>query len=230
MCSPTATSWRCCGASAPGRGAARQNERMGVRRVLVTGAEGTIGTAVREHLGDGTCSARLTLASQDFPSHVADIAELDAILPAFESSTPSSTSRPRRRSRRRGTTCSATTSSAPTTCSRPPAAPASARVVFASSNHTVGMYELDGAPDRLRAGRRAELRPHAPSSGPTRSTASPRRTARRSAASTPSATAFGSSVCGSGRSARTTTRRSPPAIRCSTSTPRAGGTGCAPSG
>ena len=53
---------------------------MSARRVLVTGAEGTIGTAVREHLGDRYELRSLTLASQDFPSHVADTAELDAIL------------------------------------------------------------------------------------------------------------------------------------------------------
>ena len=57
---------------------------MGARRVLVTGAEGTIGTAVREHLAGRFELVSLTLTPQDFPSHVADIAELDAIRPAFE--------------------------------------------------------------------------------------------------------------------------------------------------
>src|SRR5215218_2747714 len=57
---------------------------MGSRRVLVTGAEGTIGTAVREHLADRYELVSLTLTPQEFPSHVADIAEREAIRPAFE--------------------------------------------------------------------------------------------------------------------------------------------------
>ena len=56
----------------------------GKKRVLVTGAEGTIGTAVREHLGDRYELRSLTLTPQSFPSHVADIADLEAIQPAFE--------------------------------------------------------------------------------------------------------------------------------------------------
>ena len=57
---------------------------MGARRVLVTGAEGTIGTAVREHLAERYELVSLTLTPQDFPSHVADISDLDAIRPAFQ--------------------------------------------------------------------------------------------------------------------------------------------------
>jgi len=57
---------------------------MTSRRVLVTGAEGTIGAAVREHLAQRYELSSLTLTAQEFPSHVADIAELGAILPAFE--------------------------------------------------------------------------------------------------------------------------------------------------
>ncbi len=56
----------------------------GKKRVLVTGAEGTIGTAVREFLGERYDLRALTLTPQDFPSHVADIADLEAIQPAFE--------------------------------------------------------------------------------------------------------------------------------------------------
>jgi len=55
-----------------------------VMRVLLTGAEGTIGTAVREHLGDRFELVSLTLTPQRFPSHVADISDLGAIQPAFE--------------------------------------------------------------------------------------------------------------------------------------------------
>jgi nucleoside-diphosphate-sugar epimerase len=138
---------------------------MSVRRVLVTGAEGTIGTAVREQLGARYELRSLTLAPQDFPSHVADIADLDAILPAFESvdsvvhlagsaaiETPwedvlgnniVGTYNVFEAARRAGV----------------------GRVVFASSNHAVGMYELDGAPalyepdDERRYDHTAEIRP-----------------------------------------------------------------------
>src|SRR6187397_1217401 len=119
---------------------------MGAHRILVTGAEGTIGTAVREHLGARYELTSLTLTPQDFPSHVADIADLDAIRPAFDSvdavvhlaasaglETPwddvlhnniVGTYNVFEAAREAGV----------------------ARVVFASSNHTIGMYELDGAP------------------------------------------------------------------------------------
>ena len=53
-------------------------------RVLVTGAEGVIGTAVREHLAERYELASSTLTPQEFPSHVADISDLAAIRPAFE--------------------------------------------------------------------------------------------------------------------------------------------------
>jgi nucleoside-diphosphate-sugar epimerase len=54
------------------------------RRVLVTGAEGTIGTAVREFLSDRYDLRSLTRHPADFPSVAADIADLDAIRPAFQ--------------------------------------------------------------------------------------------------------------------------------------------------
>ncbi len=119
---------------------------MGARRVLVTGAEGVIGTAVREHLDRSYELTSLTLTPQDFHSHVADVADLDAIRPAFETidavvhlaasaglETPwdevlhnniVGTYNVFEAARRAGVE----------------------RVVFASSNHTIGMYELDGAP------------------------------------------------------------------------------------
>ncbi len=119
----------------------------GKKRVLVTGAEGTIGTAVREFLGERYDLRSLTLTPQDFPSHVADIADLEAIQPAFEGvdavvhlaaspavETPWEEILPNNligtynvyeAARRAGV----------------------GAVVFASSNHTIGMYELDGAPE-----------------------------------------------------------------------------------
>ncbi|MBA2440042.1 MAG: NAD(P)-dependent oxidoreductase [Thermoleophilaceae bacterium] len=138
---------------------------MGSRRVLVTGAEGTIGTAVREHLADRYELSSLTLTLQEFPSHVADIAELEAIQPAFENvdavvhlaASPAietpwddvlsnnivGTYNVFEAARQAGVE----------------------RIVFASSNHAVGMYELDGAPglydltDERRYDHEAEIRP-----------------------------------------------------------------------
>ena len=116
------------------------------QRVLVTGAEGTIGTAVREFLAERYDLRSLTLTPQDFPSHVANIADLDAIQPAFAGmdavvhlaaspavETPWEEVLPNNlvgtynvfeAARRAGV----------------------GAVVFASSNHAIGMYELDGAP------------------------------------------------------------------------------------
>lgn len=134
-------------------------------RVLVTGAAGVIGSAVRRHLaGDYELSA-LTHRPADFPSHVADISDLDAIQPAFagmdavvhlaasisvETPWPDilrdniiGTYNVYEAARRAGVE----------------------RVVFASSNHAVGMYELDNKPDLyaldhpLVVDDRAEIRP-----------------------------------------------------------------------
>ena len=115
-------------------------------RVLVTGAEGVIGTAVRQRLGGRYELTSLTLTPQEFPSHVADIADLDAILPAFRgmdavvhlaaaSSVGSAwddvlhanligTYNVFEAARRTGVET----------------------VVFASSNHAIGMYEVEAAP------------------------------------------------------------------------------------
>jgi nucleoside-diphosphate-sugar epimerase len=117
------------------------------KRVLVTGAEGTIGTAVRRLLGERYELHSLTLQPQDFPGHVANIVDLDAIQPAFEgmdavvhlaASAPVETPwedvlnnniigtrNVYEAAHRAGVE----------------------RVVFASSNHTIGMYEVDGAPE-----------------------------------------------------------------------------------
>ena len=135
------------------------------KRVLVTGAEGTIGTAVREHLAGRYDLVSLTRTRQGFPSHVADIAELDAIRPAFDG-------------------CDAVVHLAASPAIEAPwedvlrnnlvgtynvyeaaRLAGCGRFVFASSNHAVGMYEVEGAPqiyepsDPRVVDHTAELRP-----------------------------------------------------------------------
>ncbi len=117
------------------------------RRVLVTGAEGLIGSVVRRELGGRYDLVALTLTPQSFPSHIADIADLAAIEPAFvgidavvhlaaspavetpwEAILPNNlvgTYNVYEAARRAGVK----------------------RIVFASSNHAIGMYEVDGVPD-----------------------------------------------------------------------------------
>lgn len=116
-------------------------------RVLVTGAAGVIGSAVRHYLGDAYELSALTHRPADFASHVADISDLDAIQPAFDGmdavvhlaasisvETPwpdilrdniIGTYNVFEAARRAGVE----------------------RVIFASSNHAVGGYELDGKPE-----------------------------------------------------------------------------------
>ncbi len=117
------------------------------QRVLITGAGGTIGTALRKHLNGRYDLKALTLQPESFPSHVANIADLEAILPAFVDidavvhlaaspavDTPWEEILPNNlvgtynvfeAARRQGV----------------------GAVVFASSNHAIGMYEMDGAPE-----------------------------------------------------------------------------------
>ncbi len=114
--------------------------------MLVTGATGVIGGVVRRHLADTYQLSYLTRRPADFASHVADITDLASIQPAFEGidavvhlAAASSVDAPwdavlgdnivgtynvfeaARRAR-------------------------VSRIVFASSNHAVGMYEVEGAP------------------------------------------------------------------------------------
>jgi nucleoside-diphosphate-sugar epimerase len=134
-------------------------------KVVVTGASGTIGKAIMEHLGDRYELHPITHREADFPSTVADVVDLDALIPAFEG-------------------MDAVVHLAASAAVDAPwdsilhnnligtyAVYEAARqaglkaVVFASSNHTIGGYELDGAPDiyDLEDPRcydhRAELRP-----------------------------------------------------------------------
>jgi nucleoside-diphosphate-sugar epimerase len=135
------------------------------RRVLVTGAEGTIGTAVREHLGGRYELRSLTLTPQPFPSHVADIADLDASRPAFEgvdavvhlaASAELETPWEDVLHNNLVGTYNVYEAARLAGCER---------IVFASSNHTVGMYEVEAAPavyepdDPRVVDHMAELRP-----------------------------------------------------------------------
>lgn len=119
----------------------------GKKKVLITGATGVIGRAVREMLSDRYELHSLTRSPADFPSHVGDISNLDAIQPAFRgmdavvhlaaSSTVDSTwddvlpnnligtYNVYEAARREGVET----------------------VVFASSNHAIGVYEIEGAPE-----------------------------------------------------------------------------------
>ena len=138
---------------------------MGSRRVLVTGAEGTIGTAVREHLAEHYELACLTLTPQRFSSHVADISDLDAIRPAFENvdavvhlAASPAIETPWEEVLRNNIVGTYNVFEAARSAKVE-------RIVFASSNHVVGMYELDGAPtiygsdDRRRYDHTAAIRP-----------------------------------------------------------------------
>jgi NAD+ dependent glucose-6-phosphate dehydrogenase len=119
-------------------------------RVLVTGAAGTIGRAVLDHLADRYDLVPMTHRPADFPSIVADITDLDTLVPHFTGidavvhlaaspavQTPWEQIRDNNligtynvyeAARRAGV----------------------GLVVFASSNHTIGMYEEDGLPDLYR--------------------------------------------------------------------------------
>jgi nucleoside-diphosphate-sugar epimerase len=119
------------------------NQRM---RVLVTGAAGVIGRAVFRHLGDRYELHALTRRPADFPSHVADIANLDAILPAFDGmdavvhlAASVAVESPWEDVLRDNLIGAYNVFEA----SRIAGVGA---VVFASSNHTIGMYEVEAAP------------------------------------------------------------------------------------
>lgn len=136
-----------------------------MKRVLITGGTGTIGRALREHLAEGYDLTFLDRRPAEFPVQVADIADLDAIAPIFAGmdavvhlAASVSVSSPwddvlrdnligtynvYEAARRAGVGC----------------------VVFASSNHAVGMYEVEASPsiyaldDPRVIDARAEIRP-----------------------------------------------------------------------
>lgn len=133
-----------------------------MKTVLITGAEGNIGTRLRQNLAELYELRALTREPADFPSHAADIADLDAILPAFagidavvhlaaspavETPWPDilhnnliGTYNVFEAARRSGVR----------------------QLVFASSNHAVGMYEVEAAPGIYRSGSGLMVDEHAP--------------------------------------------------------------------
>lgn len=136
-----------------------------MKRVLITGINGLIGGVLRDRLGDRYEITGISRHPVGYPTHVADISDLEAIQPAFEGidavvhlaasasmETPWDEILPNNivgtynvyeAARRAGVE----------------------RVVFASSNHAVGMFEVTGTPEiyALDDGRTidhtAEIRP-----------------------------------------------------------------------
>jgi NAD+ dependent glucose-6-phosphate dehydrogenase len=135
------------------------------KRVLVTGAEGLIGSVLRERLATRYDLRALTRAPAAFPSHVADIADLDAIRPAFEEM--GAVVHLAGESRVDTPWAEILHSNIVGTRNVLEAARLAqvGRVVLASSNHAVGMYEVDAAPaiyapdDARVLDERAEVRP-----------------------------------------------------------------------
>jgi nucleoside-diphosphate-sugar epimerase len=118
----------------------------GPRRVLVTGADGVIGGIVRRDLAKTYDLSYLTRDRAEFSSNVGDISDIRAIRPAFEgveavvhlaaaSSVDDSWDR-------------VLSDNVVGTYNVFEAARQAGvkRVVYASSNHTIGMYEAEGAP------------------------------------------------------------------------------------
>lgn len=106
-----------------------------------------IGGVVRQHLADTYQLSYLTRRPADFASHVADITDLASIQPAFEHvdavvhlAAVSSVDAPWDAVLSTNIVGTYNVFEAARLARVP-------RVVYASSNHTVGMYEVDGAPE-----------------------------------------------------------------------------------
>ncbi len=116
-------------------------------RILLTGATGVIGQALMKRLSDRYEIRPLTRQPADFPSFIGDVTNLEEILPAFEDvsavvhmagrasvlapwddilqNNVIGTYNVFEAARRAGVD----------------------RVIYPSSNHTIGMYEIEGSPD-----------------------------------------------------------------------------------
>lgn len=122
-----------------------------MKTVLITGAEGNIGSGLRRNLADRYTLRALTRGPvEGLDSTVADIADLDAILPAFEgidavvhlaaSATVDAEWKDVLHNNIEGLYNVLEASRIAGV----------GQVVFASSNHTVGGYEADGVPEIYR--------------------------------------------------------------------------------
>ena len=135
------------------------------RRVLITGADGIIGSVVRDRLADRYELRLMTHGPASYESVVADVTDLDAIRPAFDdvdavvhlAGNPSVSASwadllPANITGTRNVYEAAASAGVPL-------------VIYASSNHAIGMYEVDGAPGihrpdhGLTYDEHAELRP-----------------------------------------------------------------------
>jgi nucleoside-diphosphate-sugar epimerase len=135
------------------------------RRVLITGADGIVGRVLRERLADRYELRLMTHRPAAYPSVVADVADFEAIRPAFEGvaavvhlAGTASVSAPWEDLLSPNIVGTRNVFEAA-------AAAAVSLVVYASSNHVIGMEEVDGAPAIHRPGHgqlfdeRAEARP-----------------------------------------------------------------------
>lgn len=133
--------------------------------VVLTGAAGVIGSAVREHLGSRYEFVSITRKPADFPSIVADIRDFDSIRPAFDGAdavvhlaASIDVTSPWESVRDDNLIGTYNVYEAARQAGL-------AAIVFASSNHTIGGYEIDGAPriydldDPRCYDHNAELRP-----------------------------------------------------------------------
>jgi nucleoside-diphosphate-sugar epimerase len=117
-----------------------------IRRVLVTGGEGIIGSVVRRTLADAYDLSFLTLRPASFASHVGNITRLASIRPAFRGvdavvhlAGSSSVDSPWEQVLANNVVGTYNVFEAARQAGVK-------RVVYASSNHTIGMYEVEGAP------------------------------------------------------------------------------------
>lgn len=146
----------------------RMTDDTSLRRVLITGADGVIGGVVRRGLADRYSLRLLTHHPAEFESIVGDVTSLESIEPAFEGvdSVVHLAGDPHV-SASWESVCDANVVGSRNVFEA--AARAGVRrVVYASSNHAIGMYEVDGAPaiyspeDSREYDDRVEVRPDSP--------------------------------------------------------------------